>query len=336
MCPTVVNSFKMQSENNKKESESGDKKPTLQFENQANGLLLLDEVGNKQLAEIKQPSQNLESPPVIVLNDLKGHKILDTRNLMRTRHVETCHCCGASKTRTWRRGPDGVTVCNACGIRWLRHKVSCKACKYIPKNYRGLKRLCPKCGNSFIVKRDSKSVPKQKRTEAPESPPFYRRRKPYTEKPPRVLPVSKALSGPKDSKKPRTNSYTENVEEPYRSPPAPTQPVFSYASQPQPLRPQFMWPGYPMHSFPPHALPPHAVHPHTLHPHAQLSPHPHPLQSEQVVYVPAGAHPQGQFVMPPNVMMPGLGTMYPPHPNKLPLNLQILIVDQIKNTFFCV
>eukprot|EP00039_Didymoeca_costata_P001288 m.51263 g.51263 ORF g.51263 m.51263 type:complete len:260 (+) comp10722_c1_seq1:226-1005(+) len=74
-----------------------------------------------------------------------------------------CHCCGDTETRTRRRGPGGVTLCNACGIRWLRHGVCCKECKYIPKNFRGLKR-CPKCGKGLLENAEDR--PKKKAAQA--------------------------------------------------------------------------------------------------------------------------------------------------------------------------
>ena len=36
-----------------------------------------------------------------------------------------CHSCSRSETPEWRRGPDGArTLCNACGLRRLSHRLS--------------------------------------------------------------------------------------------------------------------------------------------------------------------------------------------------------------------
>lgn len=36
-------------------------------------------------------------------------------------HNPRCSSCGTQRTPMWRRGPDGVIMCNACGIRWARY-----------------------------------------------------------------------------------------------------------------------------------------------------------------------------------------------------------------------
>eukprot|EP00039_Didymoeca_costata_P011478 m.161313 g.161313 ORF g.161313 m.161313 type:complete len:591 (+) comp15186_c0_seq3:193-1965(+) len=59
-----------------------------------------------------------------------------------------CPSCSIKKTGSWRKGPNGTTVCNACGIRWLRQGISCKSCDHVPRHYRS-NMVCPRCGGHF-------------------------------------------------------------------------------------------------------------------------------------------------------------------------------------------
>lgn len=39
-----------------------------------------------------------------------------------------CACCGADQTPMWREVKSGRSLCNACGIRWRKHKRACLQC----------------------------------------------------------------------------------------------------------------------------------------------------------------------------------------------------------------
>ena len=57
----------------------------------------------------------------------------------------TCTCCGGTNTPLWREGKNGVRLCNACGIRWVKYGISCTSCEYVPRKMEGTNPLCPKC-----------------------------------------------------------------------------------------------------------------------------------------------------------------------------------------------
>eukprot|EP00039_Didymoeca_costata_P001398 m.52248 g.52248 ORF g.52248 m.52248 type:complete len:464 (+) comp10775_c0_seq1:359-1750(+) len=60
-----------------------------------------------------------------------------------------CRCCKITHTRTWRKGPEGVIVCNACGIRYLRNGIYCPTCYNIPRNFCDIICHCAQCGSHF-------------------------------------------------------------------------------------------------------------------------------------------------------------------------------------------
>lgn len=37
--------------------------------------------------------------------------------------IRVCSYCEATKTAMWRSGPDDSTLCNSCGIKWMRNKI---------------------------------------------------------------------------------------------------------------------------------------------------------------------------------------------------------------------
>eukprot|EP00048_Salpingoeca_helianthica_P007871 m.115658 g.115658 ORF g.115658 m.115658 type:complete len:1369 (-) comp14452_c15_seq6:1104-5210(-) len=58
-----------------------------------------------------------------------------------------CASCNCTNTPVWRE-VEGVTLCNACGIRWRRTGLACYDCKYIPRAHQAKQRFCPRCGKN--------------------------------------------------------------------------------------------------------------------------------------------------------------------------------------------
>lgn len=65
------------------------------------------------------------------------------------RTMGPCACCQCVVTPLWRKGYRGSILCNACGVRWLKYKMVCSKCEYIPRKREVLEGLCRMCGSPF-------------------------------------------------------------------------------------------------------------------------------------------------------------------------------------------
>ncbi len=64
-----------------------------------------------------------------------------------THKSKTCASCKTKKTPLWRDSEDGISYCNACGIRFKKYRVRCSSCQYIPrKDEREMSKQCCRCG----------------------------------------------------------------------------------------------------------------------------------------------------------------------------------------------
>lgn len=57
-----------------------------------------------------------------------------------------CASCTTTLTPIWRKAEDGTRLCNACGIRYRKHKVRCTRCWHIPGRNRKTRTDCKECG----------------------------------------------------------------------------------------------------------------------------------------------------------------------------------------------
>lgn len=69
------------------------------------------------------------------------------------KHEKKCTSCGTSHTPLWRDAEDGTHLCNACGIRWKKHRIRCTRCWYIPLKDEKRVPYCSRCGMYNTVKR---------------------------------------------------------------------------------------------------------------------------------------------------------------------------------------
>lgn len=75
-----------------------------------------------------------------------------------------CACCDCSTTPLWREGRNGVRLCNACGIRWVKYGIACETCNYVPRKHEAKNINCPRCPGNFLppeplaLRRRSKST----------------------------------------------------------------------------------------------------------------------------------------------------------------------------------
>lgn len=58
---------------------------------------------------------------------------------------KVCGSCGTKSTPYWRDGMNGTCLCNACGIRYKKHKINCSSCFYVPKKEEKSLSACPRC-----------------------------------------------------------------------------------------------------------------------------------------------------------------------------------------------
>lgn len=64
---------------------------------------------------------------------------------------KTCASCKTKKTPLWRDSEDGISYCNACGIRFKKYRVRCSNCQYIPrKDEREMSKQCCHCGAQLM------------------------------------------------------------------------------------------------------------------------------------------------------------------------------------------
>eukprot|EP00038_Savillea_parva_P005653 m.159427 g.159427 ORF g.159427 m.159427 type:complete len:545 (-) comp11792_c0_seq1:306-1940(-) len=56
-----------------------------------------------------------------------------------------CACCKSTSTPLWREGRNGVQLCNACGIRWVKYGIACIGCNYVPRKSESADPFCPRC-----------------------------------------------------------------------------------------------------------------------------------------------------------------------------------------------
>ena len=54
-----------------------------------------------------------------------------TRKSMVVKTGCLCACCGVGETPLWRKGGNGQTLCNACGMRWIKYRMQCNDCQYV-------------------------------------------------------------------------------------------------------------------------------------------------------------------------------------------------------------
>eukprot|EP00121_Abeoforma_whisleri_P013818 Awhi_evm1s12750 len=61
-----------------------------------------------------------------------------------------CTSCLTQKTPMWRDSPEGIPYCNACGIRYKKHRIQCVSCYYIPRKEEKHIPVCPKCNKQTV------------------------------------------------------------------------------------------------------------------------------------------------------------------------------------------
>ena len=65
---------------------------------------------------------------------------------LHTSKRKRCESCGTRKTPYWRDGWEiGITLCNACGIRFHKYRKMCEICRCIAKKDEKGNLHCPKC-----------------------------------------------------------------------------------------------------------------------------------------------------------------------------------------------
>lgn len=74
----------------------------------------------------------------------ESESLRSTRNNFSKR--KRCESCGTRKTPYWRDGWElGVTLCNACGIRFHKYRKLCENCRCVAKKDEVGRLHCPKC-----------------------------------------------------------------------------------------------------------------------------------------------------------------------------------------------
>ena len=69
--------------------------------------------------------------------------------------TKECESCCTSETVIWRDTEDGVSLCNACGIRWRKYHYRCIECWYIPMQDELDHVNCASCGKYNTLKKFS-------------------------------------------------------------------------------------------------------------------------------------------------------------------------------------
>eukprot|EP00050_Salpingoeca_kvevrii_P005333 m.279198 g.279198 ORF g.279198 m.279198 type:complete len:306 (+) comp11103_c5_seq1:399-1316(+) len=96
-----------------------------------------------QAAQFLQQASSLATPMFAMQPaQLSSPGPLRRPSMAKQRH---CSCCGVTKTPMWRDARGGKYLCNACGIRWRKHRVRCTQCQYVPRKSEGDLKTCPRC-----------------------------------------------------------------------------------------------------------------------------------------------------------------------------------------------
>ena len=69
--------------------------------------------------------------------------------------TKECASCCTSETLIWRDTEDGVSLCNACGIRWRKYHYRCVECWYVPMQDELDQLNCASCGKYSTLKKFS-------------------------------------------------------------------------------------------------------------------------------------------------------------------------------------
>lgn len=67
--------------------------------------------------------------------------------------TKECESCCTSETLIWRDTEEGVSLCNACGIRWRKYHYRCIECWYIPMQGELDQVNCASCGKYNTLKK---------------------------------------------------------------------------------------------------------------------------------------------------------------------------------------
>ena len=62
----------------------------------------------------------------------------------KARGVKQCACCGVTSTPLW-RDVHGVSLCNACGIRFKKYGIICPSCRFVPCKNQQNSKTCARC-----------------------------------------------------------------------------------------------------------------------------------------------------------------------------------------------
>ncbi|KAF1742928.1 hypothetical protein MXB_665 [Myxobolus squamalis] len=63
-----------------------------------------------------------------------------------------CRSCKTLITPLWRDTVEGITLCNACGIRFRKYQLMCNNCHYVPIKYEHGLIFCSACCQGTITK----------------------------------------------------------------------------------------------------------------------------------------------------------------------------------------
>lgn len=98
-----------------------------------------------------EPESAIRNYTTIVRKPLRPvDKSSGATNFLANGKRKVCSSCGAKSTPYWRDGWEGACLCNACGIRYKKRRVSCNHCSYVPrKDERSTH--CQKCNVGVFV-----------------------------------------------------------------------------------------------------------------------------------------------------------------------------------------
>ena len=99
----------------------------------------------------QSPEQHLDETSSCTSDDessLPPPKMQDTKipNRNRVRGQKICASCQSTKSPMWRDTEDGISLCNACGIRYKRYHSICSRCSYVPRKEERAWKWCKLCG----------------------------------------------------------------------------------------------------------------------------------------------------------------------------------------------
>eukprot|EP00039_Didymoeca_costata_P024047 m.349051 g.349051 ORF g.349051 m.349051 type:complete len:279 (-) comp40055_c0_seq1:56-892(-) len=184
-----------------------------------------------------------------------------------------CRCCSKTKTRQWRKGPNGVTLCNACGNRHLRNSIYCPSCYDIPKYRKILSDYCGRCGSVMVGVKERhmrSKLRKANRGELSDQALKKRRISNPEEVPSPEIQQEQSARNTSDKQKRKVLTAAEtllHVSQNHHPNMLPAEPAYRYPplpyGYPPPIPPRYMM-LRPAHYIP-HRIPPPHPHPHPHH-----------------------------------------------------------------------